>query len=506
MGQVLALVRVEAVASRLFLACVISVIWVADAGAVPRGGADLRKSVVRISVTSQQMDYRVPWNPGQLGRGVGTGFVIEGQRLMTNAHVVSDARQIIVQKDGDPRRYTARIEHVAHDCDLALLKVVEDGFFEGMEPLSFGGIPAIESTVTVYGFPLGGDRMSVTRGVVSRIDFQLYSHSAIDAHLVIQIDAAINPGNSGGPVLQDGAVVGVAFQGFSGDVAQNVGYMIPTPVISRFLKDVEDGHYDRYVDLAIDYFPLQNEGMRRALKLADDDVGVMVSHVTSGGASDGRLEVGDVLMAIDGLPIGSDGTVILDGERVEMPEIVERKFSGDEVVFRLLRGGESKEVTVTLKPIWPYLIQGNLYDGRPRYVMFGGLVFQPVTRNFMEAFKPGDLRLRYLYESFVREEIFRDRPELVVLSEILPDPINTFLMPLRMNLVDKINGVPIRRLEDVARAIEKNSERVVIELLGVGRPIVLSQKAVGEAMPRIRARYNVLEDQYLGGGFVPPDA
>ena len=60
-------------------------------------------------------------------------------------------------------------------------------------------------------------------------------------------------------------MVGVAFQGYSGDVAQNVGYMIPTPVIHRFLKDVEDGHYDRYMDLTIRYHPLHNPAMRRAL-------------------------------------------------------------------------------------------------------------------------------------------------------------------------------------------------------------------------------------------------
>lgn len=485
----------------LLLALVPSLGWAAQ-----RSGPDLRQSVVRLQVVSQQMDYRVPWNPGQLGRGVGTGFVIAGQRLMTNAHVVSNARLITVQKDGDPRRFTAEVEHIAHDCDLALLKVIEDGFFDATIPLEFGGIPAIESTVTVYGFPLGGERMSVTRGVVSRVDFQVYSHSAIDAHLVIQIDAAINPGNSGGPVLQDDQVVGVAFQGFTGDVAQNVGYMIPTPVIQRFLKDVEDGSYDRYVDLALDYFPLQNAGMRRALGLPDNNLGVMVGQVIPGGSSHGKLEPGDVLLAIDNFPIGSDGTVELDGERVEMPEIVERKFDGDQVVFQLLRAGEKKEVAVTLKPVWPHLIQGNLYDVKPRFVMFGGLVFQPVTRNFMEAFKPGSLRLRYLYEAFVRDEIFVERPELIVLSEILPDPINTFLMPLRMNIVDTINGKKIRRLEDVPEALAANGQRVIIELLGVGRPIVLSREAVAEAMPRIRSRYNVLADQQLEGSFVPPDA
>jgi S1-C subfamily serine protease len=54
--------------------------------------------------------------------------------------------------------------------------------------------------------------MSVTQGIVSRVDFRTYSHSVVDQHLSIQIDAAINPGNSGGPVMQGHKVVGVAFR------------------------------------------------------------------------------------------------------------------------------------------------------------------------------------------------------------------------------------------------------------------------------------------------------
>ena len=195
-------------------------------------------SMVRITTTSQQPDYEVPWNPGNVGGGVGAGFIIEGNRIMTNAHVVSNATFITVVKEGDPTPWEARVLYVAHDCDLALLGVYDESFFEGTKPLEFGGIPGLESTVSAYGYPIGGDRLSVTRGIVSRIDFLPYSHSEVDSHLAIQIDAAINPGNSGGPVMQDGKVVGVAFQGYSGAVAQNVGFMIPTPVIRRFLEDV----------------------------------------------------------------------------------------------------------------------------------------------------------------------------------------------------------------------------------------------------------------------------
>jgi hypothetical protein len=71
-----------------------------------------------------------------------------------------------------------------------------------MTPLRFGGIPQLESTVSAYGYPLGGERMSVTAGIVSRVDFQLYTHSGVDSHLTVQISAQINPGNSGGPVMR----------------------------------------------------------------------------------------------------------------------------------------------------------------------------------------------------------------------------------------------------------------------------------------------------------------
>ena len=200
----------------------------------------IKKSLARISNTSQEPNYRQPWLAGVTGGGSGTGWVVSSNRIMTNAHVVSNARFLTLEKENDPKKYIALVEHIAHDCDLAVLKVEDPSFFTGTVPLEIGDIPEIETEVSVYGYPIGGERLSVTRGVVSRIDFRSYVHSAIDSHLTIQIDAAINPGNSGGPVLQNGKVVGVAFQGFSGDVAQNVGYMIPTPVIKRFLTTTSE--------------------------------------------------------------------------------------------------------------------------------------------------------------------------------------------------------------------------------------------------------------------------
>ncbi|MEX1119400.1 MAG: trypsin-like peptidase domain-containing protein [Terrimicrobiaceae bacterium] len=455
------------------------------------------KGLVRIVATSQEPNYLQPWSGGSVSGGSGSGFVIDGKRILTNAHVVSNTRFLTVSKEGDPAKYLARVLHVAHDCDLAMLTVDDPKFFQATTALQLGGIPAIESTVSVYGYPIGGDRLSVTRGVVSRIDFQPYSHSGVDAHLTIQIDAAINPGNSGGPVLQDGKVVGVAFQGYSGDVAQNVGYMIPTPVVARFLEDVKDGSYDRYMDIAVSYHSLHNPAMRNALGLPDNDLGVFVGEVYPGGASDGYLKSWDVILSIDGLPVSSDGTVPMDGDQVEMAEVVERKFKGDTVAFDVVREGKPLSVTVPLERPWPFAMQANAYDQKPRYLIYGGLVFQPLDANFINAHDPDDLRLRYHYDHFISQGLHLKKPEIVVLSNVLADPVNAYAGDFVYDIVETVNDIPIKNLDDLAKAIDAGGEYVVIKTVGPGRPLVLERKAAEDASPQILSRYGIQKDRNL---------
>lgn len=458
---------------------------------------EISKSLVRIEATSQEPNYKTPWSPGDVTSGVGAGFVVDGKRIMTNAHVVSNARFLTVSKEGDPNPYLAQVLHIAHDCDLALLSVENPDFFNGTAPLEFGGIPQIESVVSAYGYPVGGTRLSVTRGIVSRIDFQPYSHSGMDSHLAIQIDAAINPGNSGGPVMQNSKVVGVAFQGYSGDVAQNVGYMIPTPVIHRFLKDVEDGRYDHYVDLALTYRNLFNPAARSALGLEDENTGVQICSVYSSGASDGIVKPGDVILKIDGHTVSSDGTIPLEDEAVPLEEVVERKFKGDKVHLDILRDGKPMTLTVPLREPWPFKLHSNLYDEKPRFFVTGGLVFQPVDQNFMEAHDPSDQRLNYLFDFFIADGLHATRPEIVVLSNILPDPVNAYADEFRYSVVDEVNGRRIKRIEDIAAAFEEKADYYVIKFAGGGRPIVLERKAIEEARSRISERYALTAEKNL---------
>ena len=455
---------------------------------------EAKKNVVMIEMTAQIWDYRLPWNPGTVSSSRGAGFVIEGNRILTNAHVISGARYITVQREADPRKYPGKVLHVAHDCDLALVEVQDPEFFKGTTALPIGGIPDLESVVSVYGFPIGGDRLSVTRGVVSRIDYNSYTHSGRESHLAIQIDAAINPGNSGGPVMQADKVVGVAFQGFRGDVAQNVGYMIPTPVIRRFLKDVEDGHYDHYVDIAIRWMPLENPSMRKYLHRPNDGLGVVVTDIFSEGSSDGVLKREDVLLSIDGHSIESDGSVRLEGQPVQLEEIVERKFAGDQVELEVWRDQSLQKVTLTLRAAEMFSMYENLYEEAPRYVLYGGLVFQPLTSNLMAGLLgSADLRLRQTYTLFGQDQLYRETPEPVILSSVLPDRLNVYLGGMAGQIVREINGRRIRTLADVIPALESGGERTVIRFEGDQRPAVLKKSEVDRVMPRIMAQYGIKE-------------
>ncbi len=464
-------------------------------------------AIVRVEVDTKQPNYRVPWNVGGMSSGNGTGFLVGPNRFLTNAHVVSDSRLIYIKKVSDPKPYQARVLFVAHDCDLAMLELESDIDFEtgfkGVQPLFIGGIPKLNTTVVAVGYPIGGDRISVTRGIVSRIDFRAYSHSGVDNHLAIQIDAAINPGNSGGPVLQNNQVVGVAFQGYSGDVAQNTGYMIPVPVIERFLVDVEDGKYDRYVDMATSFLNILNPAQRRALGLPNDGVGVMIAEADAAGSAGGMLKTKDVLLSIDGHPIASDGFIEIDDERVDLNEIIERKFAGDTVDLEIWRDGARVEITITLKRFIPYLIQAVQYDKQPNFVLFAGLQFQPLDRNMMAAHNITDLNTRYFYSFYAQDEIYRERPEVVVLTEVLPDSTNTHLQNFVHRVIDSINGKKITQLQDVFDALhgdfheEGHEEFHVIRLEGEKRPLVLKRKDSLLAHDRIMAQYNVSSDHFI---------
>jgi S1-C subfamily serine protease len=457
----------------------------------------LRASVVQIFVVSQDEDYYQPWQRPRPQRSSGSGFFIGKNRILTNAHVISNAKNLLVKRADQTKRYKARVLFTGHDCDLGMLTVDDPAFWKGMEPLVIGARPDLRTTVATVGYPMGGNRLSITEGVVSRIELHTYVHSGADEHLAIQIDAAINPGNSGGPVMQHGEVVGVAFQGQM--FSQNIGYMIPPSVIHHFLEDTEDGKYEGYPELGIYSEKLENDALRAFLGVPENETGVVVLKATPYASAVGLVQRNDVLTRIDGYPIENDGTVKVGSEFLDFSFIVEGKHVGDTVKLTLRRDGKLIEVPVTLRAWGARMSPAIEYDTRPQYLVTGGYLFVPLTTNYLRAARGNEELTFYMqqyYPTVAKEGTTRE--QLVILSRVLPHA-STRYRSYRDAIVAKVNGkVPNDFREFVALLDKGEGDRILIEFEGVNvAPLVLSRDKLKLADEEINKRYGILEDRYV---------
>ncbi|MBR1981754.1 MAG: trypsin-like peptidase domain-containing protein [Akkermansia sp.] len=453
------------------------------------------RGIVKVEVVNRTPDYETPWQGGNFGRGTGTGFLVAPGLFMTNAHVVANAEKIDISLYADARRIPAKVKYVAHDADLALLEIADASAFDGVPCLEFSEeMPQLEDTVRAIGYPIGGNRLSVTRGIVSRVDTIPYAHPRNIAHLALQVDAAINPGNSGGPVLKGDKVIGVAFQGLM--QANSTGYVIPMPVINHFLQDVKDGRYDGYVELGAQFIPMENKAMRRHFGMPDNGLGCLVAEVVKGASCDGALKPGDVVMAVNGLPVDASAMIELDGVRVRLEELAERSFAGDKVHFTILRNGEVMQTEATLAPLPSIRVLSRRYDELPRYVVFGGLVFQPLEFNVVHAHQISSGDIMVELDRFTRGGESSVKDDLVMLTTTLPDEVNARFDDTGRNLVTRVNGVEVKGLAHLHSLLypaegQSRPEYTVIELADAPRPLVIDNAAVDAANKRISERYNI---------------
>jgi S1-C subfamily serine protease len=417
------------------------------------------RSVVQVLTYSQAPVWNSPWRFQSVQHGTGTGFLIKGDYIMTNAHVVSWGRQILIRKPKDPRPYPAEVVHIAHDCDLALLRVNNPQFLDGMEPLEFGPLPEVRSTVVTYGYPAGGNRISFTRGVVSRIEMQNYVHIGNRSFLSVQTDAAINPGNSGGPVIQDDRVVGVAFMGTPG--LENTGFFIPFPVIDHFLKDIQDGVYDGFPMAGIRLVPLQNPAFRNFLNLPDNGRGARIDSVLFRSGYESLFRKDDVIMRVGDYDVESDGTVSYQGNRVFVTVALLSSQSGDLLDIEIWRNAQSETLQVPMEIYDNDRYLSNQYDVPHRYYVFAGLVFSPLSLDYLKTFGRNwrnSANSELVFELFYRrkETPKKAKNEPIVLISTLSHPVNADMQITSGALIDKVNGQSISKLEDLIRAFESN--------------------------------------------------
>jgi S1-C subfamily serine protease len=410
-----------------------------------------------------------------------------GDRILTNAHVVANETFIEVKRYGKTKRYEAEVEFISHQADLALLRVKDKEFFKGSKALKLGDLPKIQQKVTVYGFPMGGNSLSASTGIVSRIEHNRYAHSR-EQFLSIQIDAAVNPGSSGGPAISDGKIVGVVMQQIK--KSQNLGYLVPTQVVKHFLKDVKDGHYDGFAYLGVSNIKMENEALRDLYKMGKDTTGVMLMDISKVSSLFKVLHDGDILLSIDSHKVQNDGTVEFMPEQfTSYMYYVDQKQIGDKLMFELLRDGKKIQVEISLDNIADddLLVNTLEHDVMPRYFIYGGYVFTPLSRNLLVHSSYTPLGLEIAAGKWATPE----KKELVVLLKVLADSTNRGNHAYRLWQVTKVNGKKFKDFKEFEKIIESYTGKYIVLENKSGTKIAIDTQKAKDSQNRILKRYSI---------------
>ena len=449
----------------------------------PSRAAALENSVVKIFSTARSPDVFRPWQKSAPSESTGSGVVIEGNRILTNAHVVNYASKVEVRAKEGGDKIPARVIAIARGIDLAVLELEDNAFFVNRTPpVRASLLPEVKDEVLAYGYPVGGNSLSITKGIVSRIEFVSYGFPT--SGLRIQVDAAINPGNSGGPVFAGDKMIGLAFAGvFS---AQNIGYIIPNEEVELFLNDIKDGKYDGKPALFDDFQTLENPSLRSFLKI-DKSVKGMVLQRAAVQADDYPLKEWDVVTHIGGAPIDNQGMVQLTPDiQVRFQYMVQKATKDGKVPMTVLRSGSTLQLAVPVIPNRPRLIAG-LQGDFPSYFIYGPIVFSRATLEFRSFFNSNAATLNgFAFNAQplltrVADEPSNEREDLAVVSSpFFPHRLVSGYDSRFGAVVQSVNGTSVKSLRHLVEILKNMKDELVVLKFDqrIGESVVLPHAAV----------------------------
>ncbi|OEL20967.1 Protease Do-like 9 [Dichanthelium oligosanthes] len=442
-------------------------------------------AVVKVFCVHTEPNFSLPWQRKRQYSSSSSGFIIGGRRVLTNAHSVEHYTQVKLKKRGSDTKYLATVLAIGTECDIALLTVSDDEFWEGVSPVEFGTLPALQDAVTVVGYPIGGDTISVTSGVVSRIEILSYVHGSTEL-LGLQIDAAINSGNSGGPAFNDrGKCVGIAFQSLKHEDAENIGYVIPTPVITHFIKDYEkSGEYTGFPILGIEWQKMENPDLRKSMGMKPDQKGVRVRRVEPTAPESGCLQPSDIILSFDRVDIANDGTVpFRHGERIGFSYLVSQKYTGEKALVKVLRDSKVHEFKIRLAT-HKRLVAAHVKGRPPSYYIVAGFVFAAVSVPYLRSEYGKDYEFDAPVKLLVKHlHAMAESPDeqLVVVSQVLVADINIGYEEIVNTQVLAFNGQPVKNLKNLVIMVENCKDEFLKFDLEYDQIVVLETKTAKAA-------------------------
>jgi len=433
----------------------------AVAGTTDSKAVHVENSVVKVFATMRYPDLARPWTKQAPAESTATGVVIEGHRILTNAHVVLYASQVQIQANQAGDKVSASVVALAPGIDLAVLKLDDESFFDTHAPLPRAStLPEIKDSVLAYGFPTGGNSLSITKGIISRIEFMPYNYPV--SGLRIQIDAAINPGNSGGPALVGDKMIGLAFSHLGN--ADNIGYIIPCEEIELFLADVATGAYHGKPAMFEDLQTLENDALRAFLRL-DKSVQGIVVHQPYRDTADYPLKAWDVITRIGDTPVDDQGMIKLGTNlRVRFQYLVQKIAKDGFVPLTIVRDGKPLSIQLPVQSDRPMLLR-DLRGSYPSYFVFGPLVFSTATMQYSGGIGNNAGLLNAF--SFIRSPLitrrsdqpaFPDEELVIVSAPFFPHKLAKGYSSPASQVLKAVNGIRIRNLRHLVEVLRDSKD------------------------------------------------
>jgi S1-C subfamily serine protease len=417
-------------------------------------------SVLRVNSTNQSYDFFRPWSKKAPSNRRGLGAVIDGGEVLVTAELVWDSNFIELEKPDTGERASAKVAVVDYETNLALLKPNNPDFLRDLRPLDTSVAPKVGDHLSVVQLESNGTPVS-TEALLTSAEV---GHYVLDdySYLLFKLSCPLQYRDNSFtlPIVQDHHLISMLLRY---DPRSQTIEAVSTQVIQHFLKEAEHQPYQGFPSFGISFSTTRDPQFRRYQKLSDSEGGIYVDDVEPDApAAQADIQAGDILLSVGGKSIDPDGDYddSLYGRLSITHFITTLSYSGQKVPVTLLRHGERKDVVVSLfhKPPQDYVIDPYVIGRPPRYLILGGLVFEELSRQYLREWGPSWQReapQRFVYFDHYQADLFPKPRKIVFLSQILPSNDTIGYPQLNYMAVERVNGQPIYRLEDLAKAMEK---------------------------------------------------
>lgn len=438
---------------------------VADALQISKSG------VMRINSTIQTYLQLQPWEKSSPLRRLALGCIVAEKRVLTTAQQVADATYIEFANADNTKRATAKVLAIDYNRNLALLGLEDEKnaeLFENTKPVAVDG--ALKRGDKLSCIQLGEDGVSIiSDGEIQAVN--MYSSLLPDSPMLNYLCKVPLQRSSNSftlPLVSEGKLAGMLSSYDAQDQQCNV---IAAPVISQFLTDANTGNYRGSASLAIELVDSSDPVWRQQLGL-NKSGGCYVQNVQPGSAAAAAgVQKGDVLHAIDSHEIDAKGFYQdSDYGRMFWSNLLMDKKAGEKITLQLWRGGKPLELEVELEPAGSAskLIAEHSFGKAPNFIIHGGLVFQEVSRAWLEAFgKDWQNRAPVHLVAALDEQhelLKNGKKSLLIISNVIPTPLTLGYERLGGRVVTKVQDREVSNLSELAAALDAQQGIFTIEL------------------------------------------